>query len=96
MILTLPVLGRYFFVGDGETETFAAGLAPIVGKPVGLLVAAGEALGAATGLVEAGGGVTGELLSRTTEFVPTPGSENSRARNIKMTAETTVAFSSGF
>jgi hypothetical protein len=38
----------------------------------------------------------GAAPSSTTERVPIPGSEKTSARNIKIIAATTVAFSSGF
>ena len=76
----------------------AAGLAAAVGEGAGLAAAAGEAAGLAVGAVagfEAGDG-EGDAPSSTTECDPIPGSEKTSARNIKIIAATTVAFSSGF
>lgn len=59
----------------------------------------GEAVGVAVGTVaglDAGDGVAVEEPSSTTDSVPIPGSEKSSARNMKIIAATTVAFSSGF
>ncbi len=83
---------RRYFAGE------AVGLAAAAGEAAGLAAAVGEAagltVGAAAGL-EAGVGVA-EGDSSTTDSVPIPGSEKSSARNIKIIAATTVAFSSGF
>ncbi len=76
----------------------AAGLAAAAGEAAGLALAFGEASGVAEGAVAgllAGTGACGEP-SLTTELVPKPGSEKSSARNMKMIAAITVAFSSGF
>ena len=89
----------HFFAGeaeaDGEAVALAsgdeAGLVEAAGDAAGLPLAAGEAAGLTAGT---GGEVTGPLL--TTVLTPNPGIEKSKARNIKIAAKTTVAFSSGF
>ena len=77
-----------YFAGEDAGLAEAAGLAAAEGE------AAGLAVGAAAGF-DAGVGC-GDEPSSTTERVPIPGSEKSNARNIKIAAATTVAFSSGF
>ena len=91
----------YFFAGDAAGEavvasflasSFFAGL--VEALAAGEVDAAGEADAAAAGAV--GGGV-GTGASPTTELPPLmPGNEKIKANNIKRTAATIVAFSSGF
>jgi hypothetical protein len=50
----------------------------------------------AAGLEAGDGWGVGDRPSSTTEREPIPGSEKTSARSIKITAATTVAFSSGF
>jgi hypothetical protein len=77
-----------YFAGEDAGLGEAAGLAAAEGE------AAGLAVGAAAGF-EAGVGC-GAAPSSITERVPIPGSSKISARNIKIIAATTVAFSSGF
>jgi hypothetical protein len=94
----------YFFAGEalaaGEAvvEAPLAGLAEAAGLVAGEAAgdAAGEPEGAAAGFEAGVGCFNGEGPSLTTEEVPKPGMEKSKARNIKIIAATTVAFSSGF
>jgi hypothetical protein len=87
----------HYFAGEAE------GLgAAVAGEATGLTPAAGEIAGEAVGLaagavagLDAGVGC-GAAPSSTTEFVPIPGNEKTSARNIKIIAAITVAFSSGF
>jgi hypothetical protein len=74
----------YYFEGEavGEAAPPGAGLADAAGEAPGLAV---------------GEGCVVAPPSRTTELGElNPGKEKSSARNIKMSAATTVAFSSGF
>ena len=83
-----------FWAGDaaGEATGLAAGLADVTGDAAGLTLAAGEAAG-----LGEGEGCVVTAPSRTTELGPlNPGSEKSKARNIKTMAAITVAFSRGF
>jgi hypothetical protein len=83
--------GSYFFSGD------AAGLTEGAGDAAGTAPPTGEAAGEPAGLADGDGCVVAAPLSRTTELGPnTPGNEKSNASNIKSTAATIVAFSSGF
>jgi hypothetical protein len=85
----------YFFSGEATGEADGAGLSEVAGDAAGTAAPAGAGDGAA-GLPVGVGWVT-DPLSRTTELGPkTPGSENSNASIIKITADTIVAFSSGF
>jgi len=78
----------HYFAGEAAGLADAAGLAAAEGE------AAGLAAGAVAGFEAGVGG--GDAPSSTTERVPIPGSEKTSARNIKIIAATTVAFSSGF
>ena len=77
-----------------DSEPVAAGLAAGLAEAAG--EADGEAVGATAGLVAGEGLVEGLDPSSTTEYVPNPGNEKSKARNINIIAAITVAFSSGF
>ncbi len=95
---------RHFFAGDAAGEALAAGEAVVVAPLAGLAEAAGlaagdaagDAGGAAAGFAAGEGCFIGDAPSLTTDEVPKPGMEKSRARNMKIIAATTVAFSSGF
>jgi len=70
----------------------AAGLA----EAAGLGETVGVAEGTVAGLDAGDGWAAGAWPSPTTEYDPNPGSEKISARSIKISAATTVAFSSGF
>jgi hypothetical protein len=78
----------HYFAGEAVGLAEAAGLAAAAGEADGLTVGAVAGFDAGVGC--------GDAPSSTTERVPIPGSEKSSARNIKIAAATTVAFSSGF
>jgi hypothetical protein len=90
------------FAGEAAGAALASGEALVSGpgEAVGLAEAAGlgEASGVGEGSVAGFDGAEGGGAppSLTTDFVPMPGIENISARNIKINAATTVAFSSGF